>query len=433
MKLNERQACQLLGLAAPTTLEAARKAYRKLARQHHPDHGGDEERFKQISVAYNYLVEFYNSSSSTRQASQSSQSSQRTSQSYTQTRDRYTRSSDSKGKSSARSKSSSTRSQQKTSKGYQQEDHRQAWRQWREQVEKNTETSSGSKHSSTQTGSQHSKQQQKTSRQQKANQQQSTRQTQGDDSSQHDESVNPHEVVEASVVPTFGDSVKRWSEEIGDRISVASEHLTHKLNQWYRKSARSLFEKGSDEKLRLDLDLTTLLYGKQVRIAINRALPCSQCQLEHGKLKVDPNTPAALWADDCQYCTQSGRVQQREELSIYVPPGADKGHKLKVNGKGSAGLNGASDGDLTLILTPEALPKGFKRNGADVELHQAVSESLLARGGPLKVQTLRGTISVKVPKNFSSGKKLLIPDQGFPIWNNPEQNGKMTLCLIARS
>ena len=93
MKLNERQACQLLGLAAPTTLEAARKAYRKLARQHHPDHGGDEERFKQISVAYNYLVEFYDSSSSG--------SAKQGNKTYRRGRDTYTRSADAQAKSKA--------------------------------------------------------------------------------------------------------------------------------------------------------------------------------------------------------------------------------------------------------------------------------------------------------------------------------------------
>ena len=426
MKLNERQACQLLGLAAPTTLEAARKAYRKLARQHHPDHGGDEERFKQISVAYNYLVEFYDSPFASSSAKQDNKT-------YQRGRDTYTRSADAQAKSKAgdsqkRSNSKQTEQSQKK-RSEQQEDHRQAWRQWREKVDQNT----SSKERSNARQNQNKTRQKSTRAKSSTSHDQSKQQNNYGPSSHDYNQSNNQEIVEASVVPSFSDSLKRWSEELGDRISVVSENLSHKLNRWYRKNARSLFEKGSDEKLRLDLDLTTLLYGKQVRIAVNRALPCPQCQQENGQAKQDPDTPAALWADGCPRCDSSGRVLQREELSIYVPPGADKGHKLKVSGKGSAGLNGAADGDLTLILTPEALPKGFRRNGADVELRQAVSPSLLSRGGILKVQTLRGTVNVKVPENFQSGKKLLIPDQGFPTWNNPEQSGKLTLCLIARS
>ena len=52
--------------------------------------------------------------------------------------------------------------------------------------------------------------------------------TYGSSSHDYDQSNN-QEIVEASVVPSFSDSVKRWSEELGDRISVVSENLSHNL------------------------------------------------------------------------------------------------------------------------------------------------------------------------------------------------------------
>lgn len=40
----------------PTASDAEiKKAYRKLAMEHHPDHNGDEEKFKQVSEAYSIL------------------------------------------------------------------------------------------------------------------------------------------------------------------------------------------------------------------------------------------------------------------------------------------------------------------------------------------------------------------------------------------
>ncbi len=44
-----------LGVAKGASAEELKKAYRKLAREHHPDQGGDEARFKEIQGAYDIL------------------------------------------------------------------------------------------------------------------------------------------------------------------------------------------------------------------------------------------------------------------------------------------------------------------------------------------------------------------------------------------
>lgn len=46
---------QTLGVNQNSTPDEIKKAYRKLANQHHPDKGGDQARFKDVSVAYDTL------------------------------------------------------------------------------------------------------------------------------------------------------------------------------------------------------------------------------------------------------------------------------------------------------------------------------------------------------------------------------------------
>lgn len=46
---------QILGVDENATQEDIKKTYRKLAMEHHPDKGGDEEKFKKISEAYDIL------------------------------------------------------------------------------------------------------------------------------------------------------------------------------------------------------------------------------------------------------------------------------------------------------------------------------------------------------------------------------------------
>ena len=46
-----------LGLGPDATLQEARAAYRKLAKEHHPDLGGDPEEFRRIQAAWQQLRE----------------------------------------------------------------------------------------------------------------------------------------------------------------------------------------------------------------------------------------------------------------------------------------------------------------------------------------------------------------------------------------
>src|SRR3954469_10418322 len=51
----EKDYYKVLGVAESATDKEITRAYRKLAKEHHPDAGGSEERFKEISSAFDVL------------------------------------------------------------------------------------------------------------------------------------------------------------------------------------------------------------------------------------------------------------------------------------------------------------------------------------------------------------------------------------------
>ncbi|GHO48510.1 DnaJ domain-containing protein [Ktedonospora formicarum] len=58
-----RQAFQVLGLAPETPFDGIRQRYRQLVKQHHPDAGGDPQRFIHIQQAYDRIVAWIQSQS----------------------------------------------------------------------------------------------------------------------------------------------------------------------------------------------------------------------------------------------------------------------------------------------------------------------------------------------------------------------------------
>ena len=50
-------ACEQLGLSEKHTPDMLKRAYYRRALKHHPDKGGDTEKFKEINQAYRFLLE----------------------------------------------------------------------------------------------------------------------------------------------------------------------------------------------------------------------------------------------------------------------------------------------------------------------------------------------------------------------------------------
>ena len=54
--LQRQQALAVLGLPPNATLQQIKRRYRTLAKQHHPDRGGDPRQMQKIIAAYEFLM-----------------------------------------------------------------------------------------------------------------------------------------------------------------------------------------------------------------------------------------------------------------------------------------------------------------------------------------------------------------------------------------
>ena len=115
-----------------------------------------------------------------------------------------------------------------------------------------------------------------------------------------------------------------------------------------------------------------------------------------------------------------------QKIRIQLKPGAYQGLTIKLAGKGSPGRNGSPAGDLfiTLSILPHRL---YEREGD--QLKQVVTIDLFTAllGGETQVQTLSGTLKIKIPAGTQYGKVLRLKGKGMPVYNIPGQAGDLLL------
>jgi curved DNA-binding protein len=93
--------------------------------------------------------------------------------------------------------------------------------------------------------------------------------------------------------------------------------------------------------------------------------------------------------------------------------GGVPGQRLRLRGKGGAGMNGGPPGDLYLQIALEPHPL-FRASGHDLEIDVPLAPWEAALGAPVEVPTLEGRVTMKVPAGSRAGQKLRLGGKGLP-------------------
>ena len=141
-----------------------------------------------------------------------------------------------------------------------------------------------------------------------------------------------------------------------------------------RRGAAPQSDRGADVTAELEIPFNTAVLGGEAQISVRR---------------------------------QSGHV---ETLNVKIPPGIDEGKKIRLRGQGEAGPGGTA-GDILITIHVSPHP-WFRRRGNDLEVRLPVTIAEAALGAKVDVPTPRGTISLHIPPNSSSGKRLRIKGHG---------------------
>lgn len=100
-------------------------------------------------------------------------------------------------------------------------------------------------------------------------------------------------------------------------------------------------------------------------------------------------------------------------LDVTVPPGVIDGQRIRLRGQGGRGGDGATDGDLYLVVRLAPHPR-YRVNGRDITVTLQLAPWEAALGASVAVDTPGGEAKVQVPPGTSSGRRLRLRGRGLP-------------------
>jgi len=206
-----------------------------------------------------------------------------------------------------------------------------------------------------------------------------------------------------------------------------------------RSGGRNQVFRGADLRYELNLDLEKAISGDSIKINIPTQVACNGCsgsgakegsspakcgtcdgmgqvRMQQGFFSVQQTCPkcqgnGTVIQDPCLKCHGLGRIAKTKTLSVKVPPGVDNGDRIRLSGEGEAGKNGGPSGDLYVEIRVNP-HKIFEREGSNISCEIPISILVAALGGEIKMPTLNGSVSVKIPPGTQSGKIFRLKGKG---------------------
>ncbi|NVJ98285.1 MAG: J domain-containing protein [Alphaproteobacteria bacterium] len=112
-------------------------------------------------------------------------------------------------------------------------------------------------------------------------------------------------------------------------------------------------------------------------------------------------------------------------VDIKIPEGIRDGQVIRLSGQGGPAFGGGPKGDALVEIRVAEHPY-YRRDGLDIHLELPISLDEAVLGGDIQVPTPKGRLTVRIPKNSSTGKRLRLKEKGV---KRGDQVGHMYVSL----
>jgi molecular chaperone DnaJ len=131
---------------------------------------------------------------------------------------------------------------------------------------------------------------------------------------------------------------------------------------------------------------------------------------------------------DCATCHGQGTVSRAETVEFRIKAGTRDGQRIRLAGKGNAGVGGGPAGDLYVIVRTGTHPV-FTRAGDDIQVTIPVTVPEASLGAKVEVPTIDGRAQLKIPPGTQNGQKLRLRERGVESASHPGQRGDQIVTV----
>ncbi len=204
--------------------------------------------------------------------------------------------------------------------------------------------------------------------------------------------------------------------------------------------------RGKDIQVELELSFRESVFGVEKPLKLYKHMACSRCKGDgaepgskvlscatcqgSGQIRHGQRTPFGTMqvASPCVECQGRGKrpektchlcrgigVERREEkVTIAIPAGIAEGETLKVMDQGEAAAYGGKSGDLYVRIRVKQDPH-FERDGNHILSQVFAPFTTMSLGGVLEVETVDGSVTLKIPEGTPPGTLFTIRGKGVPF------------------
>jgi molecular chaperone DnaJ len=113
----------------------------------------------------------------------------------------------------------------------------------------------------------------------------------------------------------------------------------------------------------------------------------------------------------CENCSGTGQLMRSEAVQVRIPAGICNAERVRVPGRGNAGVGGGEPGDL-YITVQVAEHQLYRREGDDLHISVPIAIHEAALGARIDIPTPDGGAKVRVPPGTQSGQRFRLRERG---------------------